>query len=183
MDTTFDPQILREIAGRREVGLRNALSIHGPSVLGMARRIVRDPATAEEVTQDTFLVLWNEWERVELAKGTLRSFLVGVARYKAIDRVRANEARKRATERDRPDRSEDASLDHETVLLRIDLAPALKRLTKAQAQALALAYFGGRTYREVAQELGIPEGTAKTRLRDALQALRRDLAGTIREAT
>ena len=178
MDTTFDPQILREIAARREVGLRNALSVHGPSVYGMARRIIRDPSTAEEVTQDTFFVLWNEWERVDLAKGTLRSFLVGVARYKAIDRVRANEARKRATERDRPDRSEDAWASHETVLQRIDLAPALKRLTKVQAQALTLAYFGGRTYREVAQELGIPEGTAKTRLRDALQALRRDLATT-----
>lgn len=178
-ETISDRQILDEIAARCEDGLRRALRDHGPSVLGIARHVVRDASTAEEVAQDTFLALWNGWQRVDLAKGTLRSFLVTVARRKAIDRVRANEAWKRAMARERPEGIEDERASHDTILQRIDLAPALQRLTHVQREALALAYFGGRTYREVAQELGIPEGTAKTRLRDGLNALRRDLADTV----
>ena len=173
-DPLTDSEILEDIAARREVGLNKALEIHGPSVLGIARRVLCDVSTAEEVAQDTFMILWNDARRVDLAKGNLRSFLLGVARHKAIDRVRGNEARKRATERDRLDRSTDAD-SHEAILQRVDLDPALKRLTKLQHQALMLAYFGGLTYREVAQELGIPEGTAKSRLRDGLNALRQHL--------
>ena len=173
---TCDLQMVRGIAAGREQGLRDAMAAHGPAVLGMARRVVLDPATAEEVAQDTFVALWKAWDRVDLGRGSLRSFLLGIARHKAIDRVRSNEARSRATAALQVDTSEGIDNAEASILTRAELVGALKRLSKVQREALVLAYFGGRTYREVAQELGVPEGTAKSRINDGLRALRRDMA-------
>lgn len=175
MTDRADSEVLRDIVVGREHGLREAMAVHGPAVLGMARRVARDVAVAEEVAQDTFLSLWENWDRVDLSKGSLRSYLVGIARHKAIDRVRSNEARKRATERRYEDLGPPSPDGYEAALDRAELTGALARLTLVQREALVLAYFGGRSYREVAEELCIPEGTAKTRLRDGLRALRRAL--------
>ena len=171
-----DLKVLRDIAHGREQGLRDAMASHGPAVLGMARLVVLDPATAEEVAQDTFVALWKGWGQVDLRRGSLRSFLLAIARHKAIDRVRSNEARSRATKALQGDSSDVVDNAEESILTRSELFGALKRLTKVQREALVLAYFGGLTYREVAQELGVPEGTAKTRLRDGLKALRKEMA-------
>lgn len=136
---------------------------------------------AQEVVQDTFLALWRRPGSFDPQRGPLRTFLLGVARNKAVDLVRKEESLRRTKEALAMEA--DASLSNpetagEMVAAeeRATIKQALQGLPPLQREAIVLAYFGGRTYREVAGELGIPEGTAKTRLRDGLLNLRKQLS-------
>lgn len=153
--------------------LRDVIAAHGPIVLGVATRILRDPTLAEDVAQDTFVAFWHRTEEVDASRGSTRALLCSIARNKAVDLVRKEESRRRMLTREaglaQPGLvDESAPIDDRDALLR-----ALRSITPVQREAIELAYFGGRTYSEVARELGVAEGTAKTRLRDGLLALRR----------
>lgn len=175
-----DAQTLERLLERDEEVLAEVVTTHGPAVHGMARRVVVDHALAEEVAQDTFVALWTRPGVFDPDRGSLRAFLLGVARNKGIDLVRKQESLRRLKDRlmDEVETSlktgvSDSALtsaDERTTMMR-----ALKGLPKVQLEPLVLAYFGGRTYREAATELGIPEGTAKSRLRDGLATLRTQL--------
>ena len=162
---------------RDEAALREAIAAHGSAVYGLARRVVAEPSLAEEVAQDTFVALWGRPGAFDPARGTLRTFLLGIARNKAVDAVRKEESARRARD-SLIDEAERQSGDPSTSepMMAVDqrqvVKEALGKLSGIQREAIVLAYFGGRTYREVAEELGIPEGTAKTRLRDGLIRLR-----------
>lgn len=171
------------LMARDESALREAMSLYGGFVFGMAKRVIADPTLAEEVAQDSFLALWRRPGAFDPERGSLKTFLVSIARNKAIDLVRREEASRRVKD----------SLMEELVVQpqhgfedqvgrRTDLNEALDKLSPVQREAIVLAYFGGRTYREVASELGIAEGTAKTRLRDGLLRLRSGLTQSRREA-
>lgn len=148
-------------------------------VYGIVLRIVRDPAMSEEVTQEVFMEIWRQAPRFDRARGSAQSWAATIAHRRAVDRVRSEQS---ARDRDLADsrrdaRSSDDILDE--VVDRLDrgrVLDALDQLTDAQREAVALAYFGGHTYREVAVLLGVPEGTVKTRIRDGLIKLR-DLMG------
>jgi RNA polymerase sigma-70 factor, ECF subfamily len=165
-----DDRLVDRISRGDEVALREAMTDHGRMVLGMARRIAVDPVIAEEVTQDVFVALWKTPTAFDSTRGGLRTFLVGIARNKAIDAVRRQETHLRALRRVTPIEEADTSVERadDRDLVRRCLA----RLTARQREALVLAYFEGYTYREVAAKLGVPEGTAKTRLHDGLAKLR-----------
>ncbi|MGH2827484.1 MAG: sigma-70 family RNA polymerase sigma factor, partial [Actinomycetota bacterium] len=112
--------------------------------------------------------------------GSLQAFLLGVTRNKAIDLVRHEETLRKAKDAlitEAEATSEPLSTYELTQASgeRQELMAALAQVSDVQREAVVLAYFGGRTYREVAEELGIPEGTAKTRLRDGLLKLRKVL--------
>ena len=173
-----DRTILDRLLARDEQALREVVAAYGPVVLGMARRVLADASLAEEVAQDAFVALWRRPGAFDPARGSLRGFLVGVARNKAIDLVRREETRKRARDSLMADydRTSISAVPTEQIDERQRIMAALAQLPDGQREALVLAYYGGRTYREVAEELGIPEGTAKTRLRDGLAKLR-DLLG------
>lgn len=166
---------------RDEGALRTVMETYGGVVHGIARRIVAEPTLAQEVVQDTFLALWNRPGMYDPERGSLQAFLLGVARNKAIDLVRKEEALKKARDvliSDAKTTSEEAlgyELSEE-IHVRQVIRAALAKLSDVQRQAIVLAYFGGRTYREVAEELNIPEGTAKTRMRDGLIRLRQVMA-------
>jgi RNA polymerase sigma-70 factor (ECF subfamily) len=169
-----DEEILERLLARDETTFRSVVEGHGSAVYGIARRVLADPNLAEEVAQDTFVALWRRPGAFDPARGNLRSFLLVVARNKAVDLVRREEARKRATEsllKEAAAASEIAVQD-EHIEDRAEIRKALSQLSLVQREAIVLAYFGGRTYREVALELKIPEGTAKTRLRDGLVKLK-----------
>ena len=163
---------------RDEQALAKVVDEFGPIVLGMARKVVVDAGLAEEVAQDTFVALWRRPGSFDPSRGSLRGFLAGVARNKAVDVVRREETRRRARESllaEQEVTSAGASAT-ESIDERQRVTAALAQLSPPQKEAVVLAYYGGRTYREVAEELGIPEGTAKTRLRDGLSKLRELLA-------
>jgi RNA polymerase sigma-70 factor (ECF subfamily) len=169
-----DAALAERLLARDEDALRSAIDSFGDIVYGMARRIVVDPNLAEEVAQDTFLALWRRPGAFDAARGSLQAFLAGIARNKAIDLVRKEESLRRTKDSllaEAEKASEEVVLN-EQFEERQEVLAALRELTQVQREAIVLAYYGGRTYREVAVELAIPEGTAKTRLRDGLIRLR-----------
>ena len=157
------------------------------SVYGLARRVVVDPSLADEVTQEVFLAVWSRSAGFDRARGSARSWILTVAHRRAVDVVRSEQAGRNRVERvsvglfDRPfDEVSEAVVDRVVGQARADdVARALQSLSPLQRSAIELAYYQGHTYREVSEILGVPLATAKTRIRDGLQALGRrlDLGG------
>ena len=145
-------------------------------VYGLARRVVRDPAQAEEVAQEAYLEIWRQSARFDAARGSALAWMLTIVHRRAVDRVRSAES---ATARDLRyaavgDGPEYDVVD-EAVTARLEtvrVRRALDSLTEVQRQAVTLAYYGGYTHREVSDLLGVPLGTVKTRMRDGLIRLR-----------
>lgn len=145
-------------------------------VVGLAVRVVRDPAQAEEVAQEAFLEIWRTASRFDADRGSPLAWLLTIVHRKAVDRVRSAEA---ATRRDQNYHHQNQPVAHDATaeaahasLEARRVRTALGSLTPVQREALELAYFGGYTHTEVASMLELPVGTAKTRIRDGLIRLR-----------
>lgn len=145
------------------------------TVHGVILRVIRNPAQAEEVTQEVFVELWRLAPRYEPGKGSARAWACTVAHRRAVDRVRSEQsARDRETRLAQP-RAPAPDQVGDEIITRLDqerVAAALGQLTETQREAVTLAYYGGHTYRQVAELLNAPEGTIKTRIRDGLIKLR-----------
>lgn len=181
----LDADLLARLLEGDERALREAFDRFGSLVHGLARRVTGSDAEAADVCQDVFVRLWERPDRVDLDRGTLRAYLGVVAHRRALDVVRGTTRARRREER--VGREEGTSVaSHEAAIVDDDhshtlahrLRAALASLSHEQRTALELAYFGGLTYREVAVQLEIPEGTAKSRLRLALARLRELLDAT-----
>jgi RNA polymerase sigma-70 factor (ECF subfamily) len=172
MSSVSDLELVEGLLERDERRLREVIALYGGAVYGMARRVLAETGLAEEVAQDTFLALWRRPGAFNPERGSLKSFLLAVARNKAIDSVRKEESLRRT--KDELTQEFESGLQDPGDLVddSADVKESLTLISPVQREAIVLAYFGGRTYREVAQELGIPEGTAKTRLRDGLRKLK-----------
>jgi RNA polymerase sigma-70 factor (ECF subfamily) len=150
-----------------------------PRVLGLVRRLLRDHAQSEEVTQEIFLEIWETATRYDSRKGGASTWIMTMAHRRAVDRVRASQAsRNRDTKIGI--RDYDAAYDNvaDTVHVRIEherVEKAMLRLTELQRQAVSLAYYGGYSHSEVAELLSVPIGTVKTRLRDGMIRLRDEM--------
>lgn len=175
---TSDATLVVAIGRWREDALAEAYRRHGGAVYGLVRRVVRDDGIAEEVVQEVFLRLWTAPERFDPERGSLRSWLLAQAHGRSIDRLRSDGARRLREERDAL-RTATAGYDVEREAMDLAVADRVNEvmgsLPPAERQALELAYFDGYTYREVAQLLGTPEGTVKSRIRAGLKRLRTDL--------
>jgi RNA polymerase sigma factor (sigma-70 family) len=162
----------RVIAGD-ETALREVYDQYASFVYGIAARVIGDPRAAEDVSQDVFVGFWERPAAFDPARGSLRTWLGTLTHRRAVDHVRREEARRRRAAREAgralaaPDVEEMATalLTAERVRAAVDVLP------EEQRRAVQLAYFGGKTYRQVADVLGIPEGTAKSRLRLALRRI------------
>lgn len=143
---------------------------------GLAVRVVRDPAQAEEVTQESFLEVWRTASRFRSDRGSAIGWLLTIVHRKAVDRVRSAEASSRRDtnyHRDTQTVAHDATAEAaENAMEARRVRGALDELTPVQREALELAYFGGYTHTEVATMLDLPVGTAKTRIRDGLIRMR-----------
>ena len=145
-------------------------------VVGLAIRVVRDVAQAEEVAQEAFLEIWKTSSRFDPSKGSPFGWMLTIVHRKAVDRVRSAEA---STRRDTTYHQRNQPVEHDSTAEAATAAlearrvrQALSGLTPVQREALELAYFGGYTHTEVATMLELPVGTAKTRIRDGLIRLR-----------
>ncbi len=146
---------------------------------GLVLRVIRDPAQAEEVTQEAMVEIWRQSARYNPSLGSPLSWLMTIAHRRAVDRVRSAEA---ASRRDTTYYQQSTVIEHDSTaeaaaqnMEGLRVRQALGSLTDTQRGALELAYFGGYTHNEVATMLGIPLGTAKTRIRDGLIRLRDNL--------
>lgn len=178
--------LLAEIAtGDRDAFTEFYRSTHD-RVFGLALRILRKPAAAEEITQEIYLYVWNAAERYDGALASPIGWLMMLTHRRAVDRVRVESS---ASTRDLAYGHRNLGRDHdivaETVGQRSDeraVVDCLGTLTDTQRETLALAYYGGRTYAQVADHLGIPLNTVKTRIRDGLKRLQNCLAGSVADA-
>ncbi len=171
--------LLHRSAGGDEAAFAQLYDAVSPRLYGLVRRVVRDPAQSEEVAQEVFLEIWRHCTRFDPAKGSALSWMLTIAHRKAVDRVRSSEA-SRGRDENYGAATHDVEHDStsEAVGQRLDaerVHQALETLTTAQREALTLSYLSGYTHTEVASMLGLPLGTAKTRIRDGLIRLRATL--------
>jgi RNA polymerase sigma-70 factor, ECF subfamily len=150
-------------------------------VFGLIRRIIRDPAQAEEVTQEVLVEVWRTATRFDPERGSATSWIFTIAHRRAVDRVRSEQAgsdrlKKVATIETPYDDVVEAATAH---LEQLQVRRCLKNLTDMQREAITMAYYGGHTYAEVASILKVGLPAVKTRMRDGLIRLRDCLGMTV----
>ena len=169
----WECEVRDRIVAGDDTALREVYDQFASFVYGLALRVILDTRAAEDVSQDVFVAFWERPGAFDPERGSLRTWLGTITHRRAVDHVRREEARRRRAEREAsravaaPDVEELA-----TALVTAERVRAtLELLPEAQRRAIQLAYFGGKTYRQVAETLGIPEGTAKSRLRLGLRRI------------
>ncbi|MCW2794462.1 MAG: polymerase, sigma subunit, family [Nocardioides sp.] len=169
-------QLLKRAGRGDESAFAELYDATSKRVFGLALRVVRDPAQAEEVCQEAYLEIWRTSTRFDEDKGSALSWIFTLVHRKAVDRVRSAEA---STRRDTTYHHTNQPVEHDSTAEAVQssfearrVRGALDTLTAVQREALELAYFGGYTHTEVATMLDLPVGTAKTRIRDGLIRLR-----------
>ncbi|GAA3328460.1 ECF RNA polymerase sigma factor SigK [Paeniglutamicibacter sulfureus] len=173
-------ELMLRIAAGNESAFEELYDRLSPQVFGLVRRILKDQAQSEEVTQEVFVEAWQQASRYDSARGKAITWLLTLAHRRAVDRVRASQASKDRDLRQGIKEFQASYDDVEETAIQHDesrrVIQALERLSETQRDAIQLAYFGGYTHIEVAELLKIPVGTAKTRIRDGMNKLR-DLMG------
>jgi RNA polymerase sigma-70 factor (ECF subfamily) len=152
---------------------------HRGPVVAFARRLVGDAARADDVSQEVFLRLWERPARFDPRRGSLRAFLLALTHGRSLDALRSDSSRRTREERHAAT-AEVATRPVEAHVVAQSVADAVRRaldtVPDAERRAVELAYFGGHSYRTVAEMLGEPEGTVKSRIRAGLGRLRSALA-------
>lgn len=181
-DAVRDVELHRRVAKGDREAFQELYRRYGSAAYGLALRITAQPMLAEEVTQDAFLALWRTPEAFDPTRGAFRSFFLSLVHHRAVDAVRREERLRKRAERAsnlEPVRGEDvADVVVEDAYLgvrRKEVLEALAILSPEQRQVIELAYFGGLTQTRIAERLGIPVGTVKTRTLAAMRKLRRSL--------
>lgn len=183
-----DLSLLERIAARDDAALAELYDRHHRLAFAIIRRIVQSPSDAEEVLQETFVRVWSRAETYDARLGSPAAWVVRIARNRAIDRVRAQQARADVNAPvPAPDDAASArelpSLDTPESVLRSTYAAravrgAVAALPAAQRTLIEAAFFEGYTHQELAARFGVPLGTVKTRIRSGLVSLRGRLEQT-----
>ena len=156
---------------------------HGSACYQMARRITANEALAEDAVQEAFAGFWRDPGGYSPRQGSVRGWLLGLVHHKAVDLVRRETAQQRRQNAqavqqalDPPPAAADPAAEAWAGVRAEKVRAALAELPEPQRHALALAYFGGYTQREIAQLTGVPLGTVKTRMFAAMRRLQLRLA-------
>jgi RNA polymerase sigma-70 factor (ECF subfamily) len=168
--------LLRRVARGDENAFSQLYEMLAPRVFGLARRVLRDPAQAEEVAQEALVEVWRTAARFDPAKGSATSWVLTITHRRAVDRVRSAQA---GADRERRAVAASGETPYDDVVETVtsnleqqQVRRCLKGLTDLQREAITLAYYDGFTYREVAEKLDTALPTIKTRMRDGLIRLR-----------
>jgi RNA polymerase sigma-70 factor (ECF subfamily) len=178
----FADEDLMPLVERREpAAFEIVFDRHGGAAYSLAYRIVGDRARAEDITQEAFLSLWRSGARYDRARGSVRTWLLGIVRNRAIDVLRRDvlEAPRMVFEEEMSERRFSGEETDEEALRRDaarQVRGALKELPADQLRVVELAYFGGMTHSQIADMLGMPLGTVKGRMRLGLEKIRTRLA-------
>ena len=175
-----DVELLKAIAARDEAALAQLYDRYRVILFGLLMRILNNREEAEDVLQEVFLQVWRRAADFDETRGRPFTWLVTLARSRGIDRLRTLAARERvavAGARDETEVVSDAASDTLRSEQRDVVNSALAQLPDEQSQLLLLAYFDGLSQSEIAERLGAPLGTVKTRMRTGLMKLRELLKG------
>lgn len=180
-------ELLGRVARGDEAAFRALYEVMAPRVYGLARRVVRDPAQAEEVAQEALVEVWRTAPRYDPAKGSANAWVMTIAHRRAVDRVRAAQA---GADRERRVGAATVETPYDDVVEGVtasleqqQVRRCLQGLTDLQREAITLAYYDGYSYREVAEKLQAALPTIKSRLRDGLIRLRDCLGVAVSLAT
>jgi RNA polymerase sigma-70 factor, ECF subfamily len=183
LEVSVEPVDDSELLRRMRLGDESALEVlyarYGGLLYTLALRIVGDRELAREVVQDTFLRSWAGRETYDPQRGRVPWWLMGIARNRAIDLLRSRSHRQRVRERTTALREAPAVPPSDTsdaLSARLAVGQALQSLSDGQRTAIELAYYSGLTQTEIADKLGEPLGTVKSRTREAMEQLRSLLA-------
>jgi RNA polymerase sigma factor (sigma-70 family) len=180
-----DSQLV-ELVAQKDAGALEALyDRYGRPAYSLARRILTEETLAQDVVQEVFLSLWRDARRFDAGRGTVATYLLSMTHHRAVDVVRREENLRRWRTSDEglelePDPKARVEDEVEASERRAEVRAALGELPAAQREAVALAYLGGYTQREVAALVGVPLGTVKTRMAAGMRKMRQALqdAGT-----
>lgn len=181
-----DVALLRQVADRRPEALAELYDRYSPTLLGLIKRVLGNAADAEEVLQEVFVHVWNQAARYDAARSSVSTWLVLIARSRAIDRLRS----RRVVERTHEAAQQENPGDHtspegaENVFMHERRERVRRELTKLppeQREVLEMAFYQGLTQTEIASRADIPLGTVKTRTLLAMKKLRNALRQEIRE--
>lgn len=182
-----DGQLLRRMAKGEEQALGEFYDRWQPLVHAVVLRVLRQPDDVADVVEETFWQAWRQAERYEASRGAVQTWLLTIARSRALDRVRSlKRLREEPLEKESGEvvvelaTEQDPSMDAESSERRSIVIKALGELPAEQREALELGYFGGLSQSEIAERLKQPLGTIKTRMRLAMQKLR-DRLQSLRE--
>lgn len=173
-----DEVLVQRVVERDQEAFTRLYDRHADLIYSVALRVLADPALAQDITQDVFLRLWRTPAAYDATRGRFVSWLVSVARNRAVDEVRMRGRRRvrevgEAAGDDPPDsRAEDPQRAVQLQADRVAVRRAMALLPEEQRVALEMAYFSGLTQQEIAEQLGQPLGTIKTRTRLAMKKLR-----------
>ncbi len=170
VDTPSEALIGRIAAGQHDA-LREFYDRYASLVNGLALRILRDPSDAEDVVQEVFVQAWRQADRFDPARGTPEAWLCTLARTRALDKLR-----RRVSRREEPAETAPGTTATPRNVEVLAVRKALEHLSANQRRALELAYYEGLTQSEIAERLGEPLGTIKTRIRTAMMRLREALS-------
>lgn len=154
---------------------------YGGPVYSLAARMLRDPHAAEEVAQDVFLSIWRGAGAFDPARGSARAWILSLAHHKSVDAVRRLRIRAAEPLADTMMADADVAGDAARSVEDAQVRKALAGLSDGQREAIVFAYYGGYTQQEIAERLGVPLGTVKTRMRDGMLRLRSALAPHVGE--
>jgi RNA polymerase sigma-70 factor (ECF subfamily) len=181
LSAASDANLVLAVARFDDAALAEIYRRHAGAVFALARRLLREQSVAEEVVQEVFLRLWNQPERFDVDRGSLRSYLLSMTHGRSIDIMRSDGARREREKREARVTAE-AGYDLEREVWDLALADhvrgAVLALPGEERLAIELAYFGGHSYREVASILEEPEGTVKSRIRAGLRRMSASLGAT-----
>lgn len=171
--------LLLEVAGGDQQAFARLYDLFSARVFGLIVRVLVDRAQSEEVLQEVFLEIWQSASGFAPKKGQGRSWVLTIAHRRAVDRVRASQASivrdERAGYRELAGAQSDVAEQVEQRVEAQRVAHALGTLPEAQREAITLAYYGGYSQSEIAALMGSPLGTIKTRMRDGLTRMRREM--------
>lgn len=169
-----DDELAERLRAGDEKALRTAYERHGAAVLYLAQRLLGNRADAEDVTQLTFVAAWTGRDTFDPQRGTMLGWLLGIARRKAIDRMRsaARDDRVARTVRAQPAPPDEPERP-ERIIDRLVVADELGRLPAEQRRTLELAFYDDLTHPQIAAVTGLPLGTVKSHIRRGLANLRR----------
>ncbi|MFC5268383.1 ECF RNA polymerase sigma factor SigK [Kribbella qitaiheensis] len=168
--------LMARVARGDSAAFAQLYDLMAPRVYGLIRRVLRNPALSEEVTQEVMVEVWRTATRYDASRGSLTSWILTMAHRRAIDRVRSEQS---STDREQAVAAASSTTEYdevsETVTTNLEVEQVrhcLSSLTELQRESVTLAYYGGYSYREVAELLDAKLATIKARMRDGLIRLR-----------
>jgi len=172
----IDQKILVLIQKRDQEGIKLLFEHHGPLLFGLIVKMVKMEDVAENALQDTFLKVWQSIDSYQPHKGRFKAWLINIARHTAIDVLRSKAYKKNLyLQPVQEELLSDRRFSSEPAIEHIGLKEVVGKIDIKYRQLIELIYFGGYTHAEVAEELGLPLGTVKSRLRKAFSLMRRQL--------